>query len=144
VRVPLVVRLPGRPPSRVGTTVSVLDVLPSVYRAMGVPPPPSAQGRDDLFAGRPLPGRSAPFTLQGMSNADGLVLGRWKWFRNPELGWERLYDLTADPAERNDLSAREPGLAARLAAVHDRFLDGQVAFYRREAWRDGWFAPTIP
>lgn len=144
VRVPLVVRLPGGAPRRVAATVSVLDALPSVYRAMGVPVPPSAQGRDDLLAGTPLPERAAPFTLQGMTNADGLVAGGWKWFRNPELGVVRLFDLASDPGERRDLSAAAPEVVARLTALHDRFLRGQVAFYRTEAWRDGWFAPALP
>ena len=46
--------------------------------------------------------------------------GNWKLVSRHPDRWE-LYDMAADRSERNDLSAREPATAARLARLHDKW-----------------------
>jgi arylsulfatase A-like enzyme len=49
VRVPLIIRVPGRAPSRHAATASLLDVLPTLARVLGVRVDGTLRGRD-LFA----------------------------------------------------------------------------------------------
>jgi arylsulfatase len=42
--------------------------------------------------------------------------------RNDPRRWE-LYDVAADPSERDDVAARHPDVVARLAAVYDRWWE---------------------
>ncbi|MDQ8169860.1 MAG: sulfatase, partial [Gemmatimonadota bacterium] len=51
-------------------------------------------------------------------NQAAVLEGRWKgvWMRDTL----RVFDLAADPGERNDLAAREPMVAARLDAIRRR------------------------
>lgn len=49
LRVPLLFRVPGRAPATRSDTASLLDVVPTLARVLGVPPPARARGRD-LFA----------------------------------------------------------------------------------------------
>jgi len=145
VRVPMLLRLPGIGPAIVEPPVSVLDALPTVYRAMGLPRPGAVQGHDDLLTLAPdAPPRAIPFTLQGMTNADGFVLGRFKWFVDHDRGVSALFDLASDPGERRNLAGREPQLVARLRGELDRFLAPQLGYYRARGWRDGWHPPRLP
>jgi len=147
VRVPMLVRLPGAPPSTVSRPVSVLDALPSIYRAMGLARHGALQGRDDLFeesAPNDAEQRLVPFSLQGMTNADGLVVGRYKWFVDLDRGVSALFDLATDPDERRNLAAASPELARRLDGELRQFLAVQLGYYRAQGWRDGWYPPRLP
>ena len=46
--------------------------------------------------------------------------GKWKLVSRYPGKWE-LYDIEADRSELNDLAAREPDTAARLAGLHDKW-----------------------
>jgi arylsulfatase A-like enzyme len=46
-------------------------------------------------------------------------VGRWKLYLEPGNGIARLYDLEADPAEREDLAERHPQVLADLRARYD-------------------------
>jgi len=147
VRVPLLLRLPGIAPRAIAAPVSVLDALPTVARAMGLPPHGAWQGRDGLLeagyatlaASRPI-----PFTLQGMTNADGLVVGRFKWFVDRERRLAALYDLVADPGETRNLAAAAPPAARAAQEVLSRFLAVQLGYYRGRGWEQGWYPPRLP
>ncbi len=117
LRVPFFVRWPGR--IAAATTVpqiaGAIDVLPTLAELTGVPLP----------AGRALDGRSlAPLLL-------GTARGDWpdrllfafgtdqktvgvRSSRHRLDGQGRLYDLEADPGQRQDIAAREPAVAATL------------------------------
>jgi arylsulfatase A-like enzyme len=143
VRIPFVVRWPGRLPEgrRLPGLVSQVDVLPTLLSLLGLPP-----------AGAPLRGRDLAPALRGEQGLDPdrtifmqrrlyetrVVKGyevagpmwaarwrNWKLIESPreERGLE-LYDLAADPHERDNGAAREQGTAADLAR-------------RLVAWREG-------
>ncbi|MGK2929620.1 MAG: arylsulfatase [Acidimicrobiales bacterium] len=134
VHVPMIVHWPaGIDASHRGTKrrqfVNVSDVVPTVYDLLGVTPPDSYRGIDQL----PVTGHSfrpaladadapATNTLQyfEMGGSRALVSGRWKAVQKHTPGadydsevWE-LYDLAADPSECNDLGGAE---AAKLAEL---------------------------
>jgi arylsulfatase A-like enzyme len=126
VHVPAMVRIPGLPPAVVADPVQLVDLFPTLLRAVGVEPPAS-QGSDltPLLDGRPATARP---TLV----ADVLLRGRPRWSvrrgpwklvvaRDPALPVE-LYDLQHDPSEVSNLASRMPRLAAELRAWGDREL----------------------
>lgn len=115
LRVPLIVRAPGRPPQgRVDQPVSAVDVAPTLLALAGLPRP---EGMD----GRPLPqlgfdSRPADAPVFAQCNDELAVrVGRHKLLtsRAPE-GTTLLFDLQADPGEKANLLPNEKATAASL------------------------------
>jgi len=124
VRVPFIVRAPGRVPAgRTSDHVwGMWDLLPTLAALAGAAAPRDVDG---LSMVRALDGRAAPprhewiyweFYEQG--SAQAVRMGRWKAVRRPMLtGPIELYDLDADLGERRDVAAAHPDVVARAAGV---------------------------
>lgn len=132
VRVPLIVRLPGRvaPGTTCDTIVGCIDVYPTVLELAGV----------DRPGGRVIDGVSWVPLLErrGGIDRDAYVVwyptarggtavyqDRWKLIRRyapatDAPGGHELYDLEADIGETTNLAATEPETVRRLAAHIDR------------------------
>lgn len=130
LRVPLVLAGPGvTPGTRVATPTFVTDVAPTVLEIAGVAPE----------GGVALTGRSLGPVLRGeatrthppdatvgieVSGNAALFKGDLKLVRNlPPWGdgaWH-LYDIAADPAETNDLSASQPERKAELLRDYQNY-----------------------
>lgn len=123
LRVPLLLWGPGRVPRglAVADPVTLLDLAPSVLRALGAPPVPGLPGRDLASAwsgGLPPP---APLycTECTWQKKQAWLAGRYKlisalepdFHGGPDL---ELYDLAADPGETSNLAAVRPAVAAEL------------------------------
>lgn len=130
VRVPMVVRAPGGKRAELGRAreeraVSHLDVHPTVIDALGIEAK-STRG-SSLLAGRPPAERpiSAYLANAGKDRpAYAISDGRWRLVvdaRDPLA----LHDLSRDLAEREDLSAANPGEVARLQALHDAWFQAR-------------------
>ena len=134
VHVPLIVHWPdGIAAAERGTKrtqfVNVADVVPTVYDVLGVTPPSTYRGLEQL----PITGHSfapvlgdaaapASNTLQyfEMAGSRALVSGTWKAVQKHLTGadydtetWE-LYDLSVDASECNDLATDRPDKLAEL------------------------------
>lgn len=121
VRVPLILRLPGRAPTRVAEPVSLVDVLPTLLDVAGVDQPAELPGRSLL---RPSAADRAVFSeyhAQGMVNGGFMVRkGRYKYCAY--VGAEpQLFDLEADPDECTDV-ASDPAFAAVREDMHRELL----------------------
>jgi arylsulfatase A-like enzyme/tetratricopeptide (TPR) repeat protein len=147
LRVPLILRLPGRrlAGTVVSRPVSLVDVLPTTLDLLGVNVP------------KPLDGASrAP--LMGDSNAPGVdVLYAETYYPRFHFGWSelvgvrndrfklirgsksRLYDYEHDPVESADLASRQPGTVARLDQILTRMTAGQSG----QTPRPGGPAPEV-
>jgi arylsulfatase A-like enzyme len=146
LRVPHVVRSPGRVAAggvvRAPTTSA--DLVPTVLELLGVPTAElTLQGQSlagALTAGSALsPERPIHFkrrhyesgtvSQRPYTNARGRVritlagdkigvrAGRWKWIEAPDEGTSELYDLEADPEERNNVAEEQPDVAASLSEL---------------------------
>jgi arylsulfatase A-like enzyme len=135
IRVPLIVRWPGR--IRSGTTsdtpVSTIDLLPTICSAAGAPLPPGVQidgvglmpllersgsiEREALFWHFPhywWGGRLTPYSVARV--------GDWKLIRWYGGGADELYDLSADLGETRDLAAEMPQKTRELSSRLESWL----------------------
>lgn len=134
VRVPLLLSLPGEgaPRGRVRDHVTTLDVVPTLRGLLGLPAAAQDRGRDLLRARERRPilgylrGKSDQNALQG--DLRSIVLGDHRLIV-PEGGPAELYDVAADPGEREDLARDHPEVVAEL---------------RRELERASASAPSYP
>ena len=145
VRVPLLLRWPGRLPAGrvVEGAVSLIDLAPTLLELAG------ARDAGGVMQGESLapvladpsavaPGRPiflyrrefAPGRVDGQRVAGekyGVLVGDWKLVLGPEEGTRELFDVLHDPRERDERSAAEPARAAELEqritewlATHER------------------------
>lgn len=131
VRMPFIVRWPGRVPAgRVDDTsvLTAVDFLPTVCNLAGVKLPEGVQpdGEDvgDVLRGRSR-ARSKPILWEWRFNIAGHVLnkspmlaireGDWKLLMNPDRSRVELYDIPRDPSELNNLADRKPEVVERLS-----------------------------
>jgi choline-sulfatase len=144
VKVPLILAWPGRLPAgeRRGQVVSLIDLTATILEALGAPPLPGAQGRSFLAVAQRA---SAPWLDETVSEyctddspawTGGIAVqtrmlrsGRWKL--NYYHGYEpQLFDLEADPAERDDL-----GTSRAHATIRQGMLQRVLADWDPEAVR---------
>ena len=112
IRIPFIVRLPGRrlAGTVVDRAVSLVDVLPTILGAADVPPEPGAVGinliGDDGIA---VPeGRVVVAELLRGLPERATMDGRWKFIANGgQKAQTQLFDLTRDPRERFDIASRK-------------------------------------
>jgi arylsulfatase A-like enzyme len=143
LRVPLVLRFPGRVPPgrRVPDRVRLLDVMPTVLELLGVPAPAGLQGRSIAPLLRDGPVHAAPPAVSEYSNR---AIGRtFESIRDGDAAYivdrdaEQLFDLRADPAEQRNIAATAPPALPALR--------GELRHWR-EACRPlaGHFGPSGP
>lgn len=128
VRVPLIVKLPGQTLGRVETMpVSQADIAPSVLDYLGLKPLPHADGRSIAAGWRAGTVESRPvfsMSMERQSRFSPLQAGHYAVIDGPlkllvdlQQGTERLYDLSVDPGENQDLAAQRTEDAARLRGL---------------------------
>jgi arylsulfatase A-like enzyme len=139
LRVPLILWGSQVAPGRESIPVSLLDLAPTILDAAGV----AAPARDAATAtDGGLPGLSlfdaarAAWPQQRVVIGERLLYGpetkaivRWPYKAILEIdsGKAMLFDLTADPGERNDLAAQRPEeLGALLGELAERLAEAQA------------------
>ena len=131
LRVPLILRGRDIPSGlKVDTPVSVIDIVPTVLSAAGIPTPQEIDGLDlkplmdegsrPEFSERFLYGEAAgglSYELM-MKNIypvyRSIRKGPHKLIYDSKLDEAWLYDLSADPYEQNDLRSEQPEIAQSL------------------------------
>jgi len=125
IQVPLIVKLPGgrRAGERIGRSVSLTDVLPTVAELAGAEPPAGIEGRsllgDDEPKRPPVYSETfATFVHFGWSELLSAVDGRFHYIDSPA---PELFDLDADPGETRNLLAGERRAGAELRGFLEPF-----------------------
>jgi N-acetylgalactosamine-6-sulfatase len=131
VRVPFIVRCPGRTPGgRVDneTVAAGVDWLPTICRLAGVDVPPDADldGEDvsQALLGKPVQ-RRAPLMWEWRFRVFGDMVhkcpmlairkGRWKLLMNPDRSRVELYDIPADPTELDNIADQHADVVRELS-----------------------------
>ncbi|MFI3302825.1 MAG: sulfatase-like hydrolase/transferase [Rikenellaceae bacterium] len=99
------------------------DIMPTVAEAVGVQAPPEVQGLSLLPAlkGDSEPNREAlywEFMDSGFSR-QAVRMGKWKADRYGVKSPIRLYDLSIDIGETNDVSAQHPDVMAKITPLFE-------------------------
>jgi hypothetical protein len=127
VRSPLLVRWPGqiKPGTKVAPIAGAIDLLPTLADLAGV----------KVVGGKPLDGVSLAPLLLGkagdwpdrmiFSHWNGSVSVRTQQYRLDAAG--KLYDLTKDPGQEQDLSRDRPEVAKKLADAVARWKQDVLA-----------------
>lgn len=112
VRVPLVLRAPGLPPTVVADQVSLVDVAPTLARYLHPAPSMAGYHGEDLvtYALPDRPKRRLPLLLSSVNERRlsrvGLIDGRYKLVLRTDWGDPQLYDLTASDPDGADVAAQ--------------------------------------
>jgi len=117
VRVPLMLRVPGRPPARRGDLCSLVDVFPTLLRLAGPSPPEGYRGRDLLAPGAESVASpvyssnlgSAPILRYGLTHDGHRLL-----VAHHEAGVEERLYAVGD--ESRELGAADPERLGRMRA----------------------------
>jgi arylsulfatase A-like enzyme len=125
VRVPLVVRWPGRVPAGLsdGTPVTLCDLMPTAAALAGVGGPAATDGVSllPLLLGGRAPRREFLYwEFHEGGFAQAVRVGSWKAVRKGPGGAVELYDLKKDPGEARDVAARHPALVRRAGEIMRR------------------------
>jgi arylsulfatase A-like enzyme/HEAT repeat protein len=142
VRVPLVFSVPGLAPRRVAGPGSHVDLVPTILAGVGAPRPPRLRGRDlgPLAHGSPW-ARLAYASV----NAERMVSSLdHKLVCDVSEGSCELFDLRADPRERNNLADARPDLLARLRPLIAGWDASHAVFEREGANTDELPADALP
>jgi arylsulfatase A-like enzyme len=142
VRVPFALQLPGFDGRRISEPVSLVDLAPTVLRALEVPVPASFQGRDltpelerHSIAVRPVFAETLLFGDKRRRRVS-VRLGQKKYIgvvpRDAEgeypLLSEEFYDLRSDPEERaSDLSSPDVPVLRQALMDYLRSAEGRAA-----------------
>ncbi len=132
LRVPLIVRWPGRVPVRVvDAPVINTDWFPTLMELIAAPIPQNVDGRSfaALLTGgsaeeRTLYWHFPHYTNQGSRPGGAVRQGRWKLIEHYDSASAELYDLAADPGEATNVAARAPERTASLRQLLARWLAG--------------------
>lgn len=147
VRIPLIWSLPGgRRGARVGTPVSLLDVLPTLLELAGAKP---ASGVEGLSLVPALRGEREPaqrsFILETERHPDsvwvGLVDEQWKYMLRtlaPGRTGSLLVNLAEDPGETRDCKAEHTEIAGQMHQSLEAWSGAREArqAQRRSTWLD--------
>ena len=128
-RVPLIIQSPGCRPHRHRSLTELVDLMPTICKAMECPVPSTVQGRDlaptfdDPEAG--LRQSVLMSSVRGNKKYHLLRTERWAYIRYDENASE-LYDMTTDPEQHHNLANRPDHQS------HRQMLDQQLATKLRE------------
>ncbi|MGS0527259.1 sulfatase-like hydrolase/transferase [Zobellia nedashkovskayae] len=122
VRIPFLVRWPGKTPSGVvdrTTELATVDLLPTFLELANTTYPanyePDGVSIVSAIMGKPFERQKPIFWDWRFSNdrpdfwpSAGVQEGNWKLLANEEVGRAELYDISTDWAEQKDVSAENP------------------------------------
>jgi arylsulfatase A-like enzyme len=125
VRVPLLIRWPRRLARglKLDRPVQAVDLYPTLVELLGLDRPAGLQGQSlaPWLLGQAGPPEARPVFCQLSPPKPHLTAvcdGRWKLIRSEKDPAEtELYDLEADPHERDNRAAQNPEVVRRLAAA---------------------------
>lgn len=142
-RVPLVLRVPGGPRGEDARPAQILDLPPTILGAIGIAPHPSFQGID-LFESNPRPDRPRFMVAQTPTTHHFVVVrSGHKLVYDAQFRRYSLFDLSADPGERRDISEDSPARTRELRHLLAAWYEAQVEYYRDPARHLRFYPPVF-
>ncbi len=155
IREPWLVRAPGVLPGSIcDVPISSIDLLPTLLQFAGLPVaehgidgrsfvdvvrPGGVVGARAQLANRPLFWHYPHYGNQGGFPGSAIRLGRHKLIQRLEDGRVHLYDLAADPGERNDLAEQHPErVTAMRQQLFEFYVEQDARFLRPRKDKTPW------
>ena len=120
LRVPLIIKLPGVAPSRVDAPLESIDVMPTVFAAVGLEPPYDFQGVNLI----PLMKGEGQVDVERVRiathpNLVSVHRGPWHLIYSPNAKRVELYNLSVDPDELSNVAEANRHIARELRDDYD-------------------------
>ena len=120
LRVPLIIKLPGVAPSRVDAPLESIDVMPTVFAAVGLEPPYGFQGVNLI----PLMKGEGQVDVERIRiathpNLVSVHRGPWHLIYSPNAKRVELYNLSVDPDELSNVAEANRHIARELRDYYD-------------------------
>jgi lipoteichoic acid synthase len=143
-RVPLIIRVPSRPPARDSLPASSIDVMPTILGILHLPPHPSYQGIN--LAERKTRVHRPRFSLTQTAMADevSVVQDGWKLLFDIRHSLTRLYYLRDDSLEQHDVAGEFPAQRDALMGTMASWWAGQIGYYEKLPAHPEFYAPNSP
>jgi len=126
-RVPCFVRWPAgrlRAPGDIGAPAEIQDILPTLTGLLGLKVPEQAKFDGTSLAGL-LKGTATSLPDRTLVVQYGQILKKWDcaviWNKWRLVKGEELYDVKADPGQRENLSSRHADVLARMRAYYEKW-----------------------
>lgn len=139
--VPFAIHVPGVSPARIDEPVTLIDLRPTLEDLLGLEPAARNDGRSLFPHLLPEPAGATlyPDRVLVLNESDQWGVIEWplKLMVRPRDNLIELYDLAADPDERNNLAGAQPDTVRRLKQRYDQF--DRVSFDRSKKgrrWRE--------
>ena len=124
-RVPLLIAVPGQAPAQRADPVSLIDLAPTICEFAALDDPAAGFSGRSLTA-PPAPDRTVLSEYHDGGSPVGITMVRWrgwKYVHYAEGYPAQLFDLAADPDEREDLVDHQPKKIAEARRRMAEFLD---------------------
>jgi arylsulfatase A-like enzyme len=148
IRVPGLLEWPEQITSgrRTDLPAGTVDMFPTLAELVGLPASSWIEPQDGIslvpLIADTMTGRSRPLYFR-QKGEGALVEARYKYHRDRN-GVASVYDLVADPAETNDLSAAQPELSKRLADAYQSWSESADASLAGTDYPEGQVDPNHP
>ncbi|MBI1317445.1 MAG: sulfatase-like hydrolase/transferase [Candidatus Hydrogenedens sp.] len=131
MRVPLIFRGPDIAARAIDTSVSAIDVMPTLFDLLGLPAQDHWKGRSlgPVLRGEAETPVARPIFAQGTNNRcfpyplQMAIDGQYKLIREDGTGKTWVYDLKADPGEQHDLSLENPVVASAMRMLMRQWME---------------------
>jgi len=131
-RIPLYVHVPAIEPREVSSVTSIIDLPPTLLNLAGIDAGRYRMSGASLvpeLLGRPVPEREVITEIRYPSLARALIGQRYKLIEDLRSSTSALYDLSRDPGELEDISAKHPEV---VGAMEERLQAWQDYYAGRE------------
>ncbi|MBV8880297.1 MAG: sulfatase [Planctomycetaceae bacterium] len=143
IRVPLILRAPGRPGGRDGRPAQLLDVAPGVFHLLGLPPHPSFQGADPFDSVFRSDRSRFLISDTPWKTQMGVLRAGFKLIRDGDTGGSVLYDLAIDPWEKRDATDAHPAIARDLSGRLSAWRRAQLEYYENVLRQGREYPPVL-
>ncbi len=143
MQVPLIIRSPGLGAGTDDRLAQHIDVPPTIFHLLGLPPHPGFQGVD-LLDPAPNPDRSVFLVAQSpLAHQYAIVRRNLKLIFDARRRRYMLYDLASDPGETMDVSNVRIQEGIELAMRLDTWRRAQIEYYERTHIHSRWYPPVL-